>query len=120
MPTPLSPTLLKQRAEEMRDYLSKNIEPAKGVILSYEQVLSRLSALEMLINKLRKFIQFLVKLKPTEYLRWMSQAYSKYTKLETTSIPSPSSTSITQEQARSTLISGPVGSSKTNPLNHNR
>lgn len=70
---------LKEREVAMRTYLSE-LPAAKNASFIFAQTfLDEMTALEKTLNKLKAFINFLSKLNPMQYLRWMQSAYAQYT-----------------------------------------
>ena len=64
-------------AQEIREFLL-NLPLAKHSPMGQQTDLADgLTLLESIVNRLKSFISFLSKLNPTEYLRWMHDAFAR-------------------------------------------
>ncbi|MBS0287937.1 MAG: hypothetical protein JSR17_11610 [Proteobacteria bacterium] len=72
-----NPTRKQVIAHEIREYLL-GLPPAKHSPLgANDDLVDELSLLEGIIQRLWKFVRFLQKLNPMEYLRWMHDAFAR-------------------------------------------
>lgn len=76
MPEKLSPEQLKANEEALWSYLRTIATPKRAAIPYLDEATLPYQVLKGLIERVKKFIQFLSKLNPLEYISWMENAFS--------------------------------------------
>lgn len=83
----LSAEQLKKNEEALWSFLRTIEAPKKAAVPYLEDIQFQDSALEKLISRVKKLIQFLSKLNPMEYLAWMEKAFARATYSKPTDNP---------------------------------